>query len=70
MCCCAAAGPEEDWEALNLCRVVLLQHILTAQMYNIAYALLCGCCCAAGPEEDWEATPADFRGVVTHIKEK
>jgi hypothetical protein len=28
------------------------------------------CCCAAGPEEDWEATPADFRGVVTHIKEK
>jgi hypothetical protein len=28
------------------------------------------CCLAAGPEEDWEATPADFRGIVTHIKEK
>lgn len=24
----------------------------------------------AGPEEDWEATPADLRGVVTHIKQK
>lgn len=24
----------------------------------------------AGPEEDWEAMQADFRGVVTHIKEK
>ncbi|WIA40450.1 hypothetical protein OEZ86_013807 [Tetradesmus obliquus] len=24
----------------------------------------------AGPEEDWEATPADFRGVVQHIKQK
>jgi raffinose synthase len=24
----------------------------------------------AGPEEDWESTPADLRGVVSHIKQR